>query len=151
MNTTKARTIRERRNTMNKDIVSAWDRNQAKVRDWIATVKTNDFSYYSLLENTLRILFEDDDDSYGLPDYRRITGIDHGNYQGTLVFVIGGRGYQPIVENHWYTSVYYGSCSGCDTLLSISRYSCELPSDDQVQQYWTLCLHMIQKMKRMTD
>ena len=136
---------------MDKDIISAWDENQKKVREWIATVKNDSFSYKSLLENTIRIIFEEKDDPYGLPDYKRITEIDNGNYQGALIFVVGGKGYQPGVENHWYTSVYYGSCSGCDTLKGISGYSDELPNDDQIQQYWTLCLHMIQKMKRMID
>lgn len=136
---------------MNKDIVSAWDEKQKAVRDWIATVKSDEFSYKFLLENTIKILFGENDHAYGLPDYERITEIDNGDYQGTLVFVIGGKGYQPGVEDHWYTSVYYGSCSGCDTLQSISEYSSDLPDEKQIQQYWTLCLHMIQKMKRMTD
>lgn len=136
---------------MNKDIVSAWDKKQKDVREWIATIKNNEFSYKSLLENTVKILFGENYDCSGMPDFERITEIDNGNYQGTLVFVIGGKGYQPSVEDHWYTSVYYGSCSGCDTLQGISEYSDELPSEDQIQQYWTLCLHMIQKMKRMTD
>ena len=136
---------------MNKDIVSAWDKKQKDVREWIATIKNDEFSYKSLLENTVKILFGENDDCSGMPDFERITKIDNGDYQGTLVFVIGGKGYQPGVEDHWYTSVYYGSCSGCDTLQSISEYSNDLPNDDQIQQYWTLCLHMIQKMKRMTD
>jgi hypothetical protein len=136
---------------VNKDIVKAWDENQIKVREWIATVNNSDFSYYMLLQNIIRILFAENDDAYGLPDHNRITTIDNGDYQGTLVFVIGGKGYQPSVEDHWYTSVYYGSCSGCDTLQSISVYDDGLPNGNQVQQYWTLCLHMIQKMKRMTD
>jgi hypothetical protein len=136
---------------MNKDIVSAWDMNQKKVREWIATVKNDEFSYEVLLKNTIRILFEEADDFYRVPDYNRITEIDHGHYQGTLVFIIGSTGYQPGVEDYWYTSVYYGSCSGCDTLQGISKYSGNLPDDDQIEQYWTLCLHMIQRMKRLTN
>ena len=72
---------------MNKDIVSAWDEKQKAVRDWIATVKNDEFSYKSLLENTIKILFGENDDAYGLPDYERITEIDNGDYQGTLVVV----------------------------------------------------------------
>jgi len=134
---------------MDKDILKAWDENQEAVRAWISTVNNSEFSYELLLENTLKIMFPEDED--GMPDSSRITKVDNGHYQGTLVFVIGGKGYQPAVEDHWYTSVGYGSCSGCDTLEGISHYSDELPSAAQIQDYWTLCLHMVQKMKRMTD
>jgi hypothetical protein len=138
---------------MNAQILAAWNEKQSKVREWLATTDQSTHSYESLLKNTLRILFENEGGAIpqGLPNHDLITEIDHGDYQGTLVFVIGGSGYQPGVEDHWYTSVYYGSCSGCDTLQGISDYPSEkLPSEDQVQEYWTLCLHMIQKMKRMT-
>lgn len=136
---------------MNKDILNAWDKNQNNVREWIATVNNSDFSYEMLLQNTIRILFEESEYDYHIPDHKRITMINNGEYQGTLVFVIGGQGYQPGVEDHWYTSVDYGSCSGCDTLQAISVYSNDLPNKKQIQQYWTLCLHMMQKMRRMKN
>lgn len=81
------------------------------------------------------------------PDPRRIHQIDDGDYQGTLVFVIAGRGYQP--SDYWYVKVYYGSCSGCDTLEGIRGYSDDAPSPQQVDDYWTLALHVAQGLRPM--
>jgi hypothetical protein len=132
---------------MDKDILKAWDDNQKLVREWISTIDIEDISYKGLLENTLRILYKDHSSDF--PDYNRITEVDNGDYQGTLVFVIGGQEYQPSIEDHWYTSVSYGSCSGCDTLEAIRVCGDGHPQPEQVEDYWTLCLHMMQKMKRM--
>ncbi len=87
------------------------------------------------------------DDEYGKPDAARIHEIDDGEYQGTLVYVIGAGGYQP--SDYWYVRVGYGSCSGCDTLQSINGYSSEPPTDEQVNDYLTLALHIVQGLKKM--
>lgn len=82
-----------------------------------------------------------------LPDCDRIVEIDHGDYQGTLVFVIGESAYQPNV--YWYVRIAYGSCSVSDTLQSIQGYDDSPPTDDQIKQYMTLSLHIVQRMKVM--
>lgn len=87
------------------------------------------------------------DDSYARPDPERIHQVDDGDYQGTLVFVIGARGYQP--SDYWYVKVGYGSCSGCDTLESICGYSSDKPNEEQVKDYMTLALHIVQGLGRM--
>ena len=89
------------------------------------------------------------DDEYELPDKNRIHQIDDGDYQGTLVFVIAARGYQP--SDYWYVKVWYGSCSGCDTLQGISGYSDDPPTDEQINDYMTLALHVVQRLKKMGD
>jgi len=86
-------------------------------------------------------------DEYGSPDPERIHLIDDGDYQGTLLFVIGATGYQP--DDYWYVKVGYGSCSGCDTLQAISDYSYEPPTKEQVKDYMTLALHIVQGLKEM--
>lgn len=86
---------------------------------------------------------------YYRPDPDRIVEIDHGEYQGTLVFVVGGSGYQP--SDYWYVKVGYGSCSGCDTLESIRGYSDDPPTESQVADYLTLALHVVQGLKKMGD
>ena len=86
-------------------------------------------------------------EDYGQPDANRIHAIDDGDYQGTLVFVIGANGYQP--SDYWYVRVGYGSCSGCDTLQDIDGYSSEPTTDKQAEQYWTLALHIVQGLKKM--
>ena len=85
--------------------------------------------------------------TYGEPDATRIHQIDDGDYQGTLVFVIAGGGYQP--WEYWYVKVGYGSCSGCDTLEGIRSYSNNPPTKEQVDTYMTLALHIVQGFKSM--
>lgn len=81
------------------------------------------------------------------PDPNRIHEIDEGDYQGTLVYVIGAQGYQP--SDYFYVRVAYGSCSGCDTLQRIRAYMDGPPNDDQVRDYMTLALHIVQKLRLM--
>lgn len=90
-----------------------------------------------------------DEDEYATPDPSRIVEINHGDYQGTLVYVIGATGYQP--SAYWAVKVGYGSCSVCDTLEAIKsegKYGAP-PTDDQAQQYFTLALHVVQGLKEL--
>jgi hypothetical protein len=88
------------------------------------------------------------DESEYAPDPTKIHVIDDGDYQGTLVFVIGSQGYQPYW--YWYVIVDYGSCSGCDTLEGISRgYEDKSPNEEQIKEYMDLTLHIVQGLKEM--
>lgn len=88
-----------------------------------------------------------DADGWSQPDPERIHTIDDGEYQGVIVFVIACQGYQ--CDNYWYVTVRYGSCSGCDTLQAINGYTDDPPTPEQVDSYWTLCLHIIQGLTPM--
>jgi len=88
------------------------------------------------------------DDDWRTPDPERIHAIDDGDYQGTLVYVIGETGYQP--SGYWGVTVSYGSCSGCDTLQSIRSYEDFPPSEQQVDDYMTLMLHIVQNIKSIS-
>ena len=102
--------------------------------------------YKEIITNVVRILKTND---YCSISPERIHEIDDGEYQGTLVFVIGSKGYQP--DDYWYVKVGYGSCSACDTLKAIRGYSSAIPTKDQVNEYMTLCLHIVQGLKKMGD
>ena len=82
-------------------------------------------------------------------DTENILVID--DYQGTQVFILHREQYQPSVEDYVYTNTYYGSCSGCDTLLSINEYEDGLPSESQINDYMDLCLHLLQRCHYMID
>jgi hypothetical protein len=124
-------------------------------RDWIKS-KLLDSSCLPNYEMLLRLLCEaisGDDEEYEFPNPDCIKLVDFGDYQGTLVFVIGGHGYQP--HNHWATWVWYGSCGGCDTLQAINDYIDSDYTDDEIRyhptnehadQWMTLMLHMLQHM-----
>lgn len=104
-------------------------------------------NYAEIVKNVITIISSDEDDY--MPDPERIYEIDDGHYQGTLVYVMGAKGYQP--SDYWYVKVGYGSCSGCDTLERIKTYDDEPPTDEQLKDYMTLCLHIVQGLKKMGD
>lgn len=81
------------------------------------------------------------------PDPYRIHEIDDGDYQGTLLYVIADKDYQP--DTYWYVTVSYGSCCGCDTLM----YATECNEDDEqvLDDLMLLALHIVQGMKKLGD
>ena len=79
-----------------------------------------------------------------------IVEIDHGDYQGTLLFLIHEDTYQPDDYEYLIGSVCYGSCSYCDTLQAIQSEGNhdELPTNEQVQDYMTLCRHIVTSFRK---
>ena len=104
-------------------------------------------NYKAIVKSVVTVLNNGED--YGAPDPKRIHELDDGDYQGTMVYVIAATGYQP--SDYWYVKVSYGSCSGCDTLEGIRSNSDDKPSDEQVRDYMTLALHIVQGLKKMGD
>ena len=87
-------------------------------------------------------------------DPGRITCIDHGDYQGTLLYVVATTGHQP--STYYATKVYYGSCSGCDTLQLIdpetdwdSSDMRKIVSEENLNDIMTLALHIVQGFKEI--
>lgn len=52
-------------------------------------------------------------------DSKHISVIDNGDYQGTLIFLIPLDTYQPSCDQYLMTYSWYGSCSGCDSLMNV--------------------------------
>lgn len=102
--------------------------------------------YLAVVSTVIQHIVENDWEG---PDATRIHQIDDGDYQGTLLFVIPEIGYQP--HKYYYVMVDYGSCSGCDTLQRIRDYSDLPPTEQQVADYMTLALHIVQKLKVMSE
>lgn len=102
-------------------------------------------NYADIVKRVIAVLADDDD--YYAPDPERVHQIDDGDYQGTLVFVIGCKGYQP--STYWGVLVSYGSCSGCDTLEATRGYSDEKPTAEQVSDYMTMALHVVQGLREI--
>jgi hypothetical protein len=123
--------------------VQAWEKRkgelEAKYRE------QHPSSYGVIVRDLVGVLGAPGD--YGTPDPSRITEIDDGDYQGTLVFVVAEHAYQPHV--YWVTKVAYGSCSGCDTLQDIRGYTNAPPTAQQTADYMTLALHILQGFKEV--
>lgn len=106
--------------------------------------------YKDIFTEVIKILATDlEGKEYGCPCVDFITEINNGDYQGTLVYVVGENTYQP--DTYWYCRISYGSCSGCDLLQSIAGYSSNPPTKEQIKDYMTLALHIVQRLKQMDD
>jgi hypothetical protein len=116
--------------------VIAWNKRKEEIKAKLRSDHPKD--YMELVKWVVEIL---DLERCG-PDPERIHLIDDGDYQGTLLFIISERGYQP--STYWSVKISYGSCSGCDTLQAISDYSSAPPNEEQASDYMTLALHIIQ-------
>lgn len=138
---------------MIKEFCLAWEKNKDKLEEYFRKTRQEEYGNY---EDLVKLLFDIvinpsiECDHYRL-DTENILVIDDGDYQGTQVFILHRDQYQPSVEDYVYTNTYYGSCSGCDTLLSINEYEDELPSESQVNDYMDLCLHLLQRCHYMID
>ena len=127
---------------MIKEFVTRFDAAREQLAEGFS--KKHPSEYLDIVKAVISVL---DSSDYSVPDPDRIHQIDDGDYQGTLLFVIGAQGYQP--ERYWFVRVDYGSCSGCDTLQRIADYSDAAPTQDQVKDYMTLALHIVQGLKPM--
>ena len=111
--------------------------------EFVSWLLTQDYpSYESLLRKSLELIQGSDGLEYdNTPDPQRIHTIDDGDYQGTLLFVVGATGYQP--SNYWLTAVDYGSCSGCDALERAWGYG----NDRNMEGMYLIALHMVQGLR----
>jgi hypothetical protein len=125
---------------MLKIIRDKWDRNKDKLQETLIKGNTfmNECSYIDLVKLSFKIIFNSDGEGDQL-DIKKITEIDDGDYQGTLLYLIPFETYQPSEYEYLMTHVSYGSCSGCDTLQSIQDYGKIFLTDQQVSDFMTLC------------
>lgn len=132
-------------------IVKQWDANKHKLEEYFATTKQEDYSDYKTIVVKLfeLVITEIENEWSGTDEFdvSKMTVIDDGDYQGTMIYIIPKDTYQPSVNDYVITDNYYGSCSGCDTLLAISEYEDGLPNKEQVKEYMTIALHLVQKMR----
>lgn len=129
---------------MNMDIVRLWDKNKNKLQSLIEQTPQSEFSYNFFIRNIVKIILGMENAS--------ISEIDHGEYQGTKIYVIvNNEIYQPYLSDYYITYVYYGSCPEDDYLESIRRYSDGFPDEAQTIRYMDLCLHLIQRMRCLMD
>lgn len=122
---------------MIEEFTKLWFKDSYKIKALFE--KSHPEDYKEIVKNVVSILPD--------LDPERIHEINDGEYEGTLIFVIGEPGYIP--RQYWVVSIEYGSCSTCDTLEGIREYSDELPTPEQVDQYMTLALHIVQRMKEI--
>lgn len=137
---------------MIKEFVERWDKYKGDLEKYFRTTRQEEYSTY---EDIVIALFEEvinkEDINCHEFDLEQMTIIDDGDYQGTRIFIIPLKTYQPSVEEYVITDTYYGSCSGCDTLLAISSYDDGIPNEGQIKDYMELALHLLQKCRWLEE
>lgn len=131
---------------MEKEIITLWEENKSKLEDYFKNTPQSGYSSYTaIVEKIIELILNkgDEFEQYST----KIDVIDHGDYQGTNLFIIHKDTYQPGISDYLITHNSYGSCSGCDTLQSIHEYGDGLPNESQIKDYMTLSLHLVQRMK----
>jgi hypothetical protein len=132
--------------------VKQWNENKHKLEDYFRTTRQEEYSsgYDKIVIKLFELCITQAND-YSEFDLSKMTVIDDGDYQGTQIFIIPKNTYQPSASDYVITHTYYGSCSGCDTLQDICNYEDGLPSEGQVMDYMSLALHLVQKLKWLTE
>ncbi|MBP3707536.1 MAG: hypothetical protein J6J36_02870 [Clostridia bacterium] len=140
--------------------VKAWDIGKENLQEFFKTNKQKEYdTYEKIVQQLVRIVINPyiretqyDDGVWNELNIEDMVVLDHGDYQGMQLFIFHADTYQPGVEDYYYTHNYYGSCSGCDTLLSILEWDDEaLPTDSQVEEYMSLCLHLLQRFNKFKE
>ena len=133
---------------MIEEFVKSWDKYKHRLEEYYRQTNLCKLSRY---ENIVTAVFDQvinpGCDGFGEFDTDKMVVIDNGDFQGTMLYILHRDFYQPTVENYVYTHNYYGSCSGCDTLLGICGYGDGLPDSNQVAELMTLSLHILQRAK----
>jgi len=117
------------------EFIKIWDENKNVLREQFSQKHPN--SYHDLVKSVIMML-SNSMNAYDKPDPERITIVDDGEYHGTLIFVIGASNYEP--SRYWIVKI---------NLESIRYYSSDPPSGQQVDDYMTLALHVIQQLKEI--
>lgn len=132
-------------------IIEQWEQNKHHLKQHFNTNPCNSYDYRDIV----KLLFEHCilkattwSDSIGF-DIENMTVIDDGSFQGTTIYIIPKDTIISELSDYIITHNYYGSCSGCDTLLAINSETLdgEIPKEQQVIEYMTVALHLVQKMK----
>ena len=137
---------------MLKYCLEKWNKNKAELEEAIREdCYINEYEYKYIVQLVVDYILNDEENEYsGTWDRGKITVIDDGDYQGTLLFLIPIDTYQPSEYEYLLTFCSCGSCSGCDTLQRI-QYGLEsldngLPGEGQVKQYMQLCKDLVCNM-----
>ncbi|HBF7929068.1 TPA: hypothetical protein ACVT6Z_001501 [Clostridioides difficile] len=120
-----------------------WIKNKTRLREALLEsdfINSNSYcSYEDLVKLSVKYILNDNIDEDDKWDSDNISEIDNGHYQGTLLYLIPKKTYQPDEYEYLMTYVGYGSYCGCDTLTNIQ----ESDSEDSIEDYMCLCKDII--------
>lgn len=126
------------------EIITKWENNKKNLQGWFA--KNHPIDYQQIVTKLFELVIN-------IPffkwDIGKMVILDTGGYQGDQIYLIQS------MDGPWMvTHNKYGSCSGCDTLEAIcdrDDRKAGPPLKHHVEGYMTLALHLVQKMRWITD
>ena len=125
---------------MIKYCLEKWDANKELLRKALSEANLTECVYLDLVKMVVRYVLNDENEyDYDRWDYDRITEIDNGDYQGTLLYLIPKNTYQPAEYEYLMAFVDYGSCSGCDTLQYLQSLIYPNQTEKDVADFMKLC------------
>ena len=132
---------------MEEKMIQGWDKHKDELSENL-TIELSldpdiDMSYEKLIKFMYNTVLKDTSPNSQMWDLDRMTTINDGDYQGTLIFMLPEETYQP--ETYLSMKVSYGSCSWCDTLMGVMDYTNSVTK--KVDGLMTICLHLIQSAK----
>lgn len=145
---------------MIKYCLQKWDKNKDRLEAAIRADKTiNDYKngYSYLVKLVIDYILNEqeteneksEEEKPEVWDSSKIVEIDHGYYQGTLLFLIPKKHTIPGEYEYLMTYADYGTCPACDVLEGI-RWNDDgeekLPTEQQVKDYMTLCRDLVSHM-----
>lgn len=133
---------------MEKEIVELWEEHKNALKEFFTTYKGDSYSFdYDLL---IKNLIEK-----SLPGFELIHCFTTGSYSGDIVIIFGDKKYDAFdIDRLYLSSIYYGSCSGCDALQEIlSNDREDTFTEQQVTDLMCVALNIIQgaKLLRVRD
>lgn len=133
---------------MIKYCLDKWNKNHKRLEEALSKdAKLNSCNYAYLVKMVVEyVLTDEKNNRWDNWDANRISVIDNGDYQGTQLFLIPTKAYQPAEYDYLMTYVGYGSCGGCDTLMNIQGWDNKAPTPEQLKDYMTLCKDLITNM-----
>lgn len=133
---------------MLKYCLDKWNQNKGLLEEKLKKASTlNSCDYVHLVKLLVEFVLNPGADNDNRWNSSEITVVDNGDYQGTQLFLIPRKTYQPSEYEYLMTYVGYGSCSGCDTLQAIQDYWDDKPlTEKQVKDFMTLCKDLLTNM-----
>lgn len=129
---------------MIKEFVKSFDASREYLRDKYSNNHPEDYS--EIVKDVVTILSKGS--GHYKPDPEKITKIDHYDWDSVLLFIIPEKCHQS--SNYWAVEVDYGCCSWCDKFKKIRDSSNGKPTDDQVNGYMNLSLHIVQNIHEIS-
>ncbi len=128
---------------MIQEYIDAFQKNKEKLKEPFSKYEWS-HNYPKLLKQTIELTINPELKEYDKLDTENIVTIDHGDYQGTQIYLIPQDHYQPSVDEYIWTHNYYGSCSGCDAMLAATTATDE---KEQIEKLLKIALQQVERMK----